>query len=73
MGETMMLGLRLVEGVHLQDFRERFRLDLAKVYARELGELSQQGLIEIDQTGVRLTRRGWLLGNRVFAAFLPVD
>jgi oxygen-independent coproporphyrinogen-3 oxidase len=73
MGETMMLGLRLVQGVSLARFESRFAIPMQQVYSKELDELARQGLIELDETGVRLTRRGWLLGNRVFAAFLPVD
>jgi coproporphyrinogen III oxidase-like Fe-S oxidoreductase len=46
---------------------------LTRVYPRELEELQEGGLIEVDEIGVRLTQRGWLLGNRVFAAFLPGD
>lgn len=71
MGETMMLGLRLVEGVSLAHFEERFRIPMRQIYAKELAELAEQGLIEVDDVGVRLTQKGWLLGNRVFAAFLP--
>jgi len=71
MGETMMLGLRLAEGVRFTWFEERFRIPMDEVYAKEMNELEKQGLIEIDDAGVRLTRRGWLLGNRVFAEFLP--
>jgi len=71
MGETMMLGLRLVEGVSHGRFLERFGVALTQVYAQVLAQLSKQGLIEVDARGVRLTRRGWLLGNRAFAAFLP--
>ena len=73
MGETMMLGLRLVEGVSLARFQERFGISMQQVYSEELRELEEKGLIEIDDVGVRLTQRGWLLGNRVFAAFLPVE
>jgi len=71
MGETMMLGLRLTEGVTFSRFEQRFGVAMTEVYARELRELGEQGLIEVDAAGVRLTRRGWLLGNRVFVAFLP--
>jgi coproporphyrinogen III oxidase-like Fe-S oxidoreductase len=46
---------------------------MTQVYSEELGELEGKGLIEVDEVGVRLTQRGWLLGNRVFAAFLPID
>jgi oxygen-independent coproporphyrinogen-3 oxidase len=71
MGETMMLGLRLTEGASFSRFEKRFGVAMTEVYPRELKELAARGLIEMDEVGVRLTRRGWLLGNRVFAAFLP--
>jgi oxygen-independent coproporphyrinogen-3 oxidase len=71
MGETMMLGLRLTEGVSLASFETRFGVKMTDIYSRELGKLQGQGLVVVDEAGVRLTRRGWLLGNRVFGAFLP--
>jgi len=73
MGETMMLGLRLVEGVSLAHFESRFGVSLTHIYAEELRELGRQELIKVDEVGVRLTRRGWLLGDRVFSAFLPLE
>ncbi len=73
MGETMMLGLRLTEGVSFVRFEERFGVAMTRIYPRELAELQNSGLIEVDEVGVRLTQRGWLLGNRVFSAFLPID
>ena len=71
MGETMMLGLRLTEGVSLASFETRFGVKMTDVYSGELDELGEQGLVVVDEAGVRLTRRGWLLGNRVFGVFLP--
>ena len=73
MGETMMLGLRLVEGVSWARLESRFGVNLTEIYAEELKELGRQELIEVDKVGVRLTRRGWLLGDRVFSAFLPLE
>jgi len=71
MGETMMLGLRLVEGISLAHFESRFGVKLVDTYPEELETLWRQELIQVDEVGVRLTRRGWLLGDRVFSAFLP--
>ncbi len=71
MGETMMLGLRLSEGVGAAAFRARFGRDLDQVYARPLEELAAAGLIQWDGQRARLTARGRLLGNQVFARFLP--
>jgi oxygen-independent coproporphyrinogen-3 oxidase len=72
MAETMILGLRLVqEGVRLADFRERFGRELMDVYGRQIGEMEQAELLEVDGERVRLTARGRLLGNEVFQRFLP--
>jgi len=72
MGETMMMGLRLVEeGVSYERFRARFGRELVEVYERELKELEKLGLLELNGERVRLTARGRLLGNQVFGRFLP--
>ena len=70
MGETMMLGLRLMVGVSWDEFAQRYGIGLAEVYGREIDELVDAGLLQRDDRGVRLTPRGRLLGNQVFAAFL---
>jgi oxygen-independent coproporphyrinogen III oxidase len=71
MGETMMLGLRLVdEGVRAEDFQARFGIGLGEQYGRRLRHLQQLGLLEWDAVGARLTRAGRLLGNRVFREFV---
>jgi oxygen-independent coproporphyrinogen-3 oxidase len=71
MGETMMLGLRLLhEGVDRRWFRARFGLDLGMHYAAELRELAQLGLIDLSDERVTLSPRGRLLGNQVFLRFV---
>jgi oxygen-independent coproporphyrinogen-3 oxidase len=70
MGEMMMMGLRLSEGVSAAAFWQRFERKLDEVYARELEELVAQKLVQWDGECVRLTARGRLLGNQVFARFL---
>ncbi len=70
MDETMILGLRLLAGVSLRRFRERFGCRVADVYGAEVEKLQKQGLVEMVAGRLRLTRRGLPLGNQVFAAFL---
>ena len=70
MGETMMLGLRLAEGVGDRRFRARFDAGLQEVFGEELAELSSEGLVSWDGSTARLTARGRLLGNQVFARFV---
>jgi len=70
-GETMMMGLRLAEGVTDARFRARFGVGLQEVFGAELAHLQELGLLVWDGTAARLTPRGRLLGNQVFQAFLP--
>jgi oxygen-independent coproporphyrinogen-3 oxidase len=74
MGETMMMGLRLVrEGVSDADFQARFGQALCEVYDEQISRLSGLGLLEWGgEQGdrLRLTKRGRLLGNRVFLEFI---
>jgi oxygen-independent coproporphyrinogen-3 oxidase len=73
-GETMMMGLRLVkEGVSKEVFYTRFSQDLEQIFKREIEELISVGLLEWDgknREHLRLTRQGRLLGNQVFMCFL---
>jgi oxygen-independent coproporphyrinogen-3 oxidase len=71
MGETMMLGLRLIEGVSDARFRDRFGVSLEAAFGSDLADLRGLGLLEWDGQAARLTPRGRLLGNVVFARFLP--
>ncbi len=72
MGETLMLGLRLTrEGVVADDFRRRFGVSLEEVYGQVIEDLVAAGLLVRDAVGLRLSGRGRLLGNQVFAQFLP--
>jgi oxygen-independent coproporphyrinogen-3 oxidase len=66
--ESIFLGLRLMRGLDLEDYRARFGSDLRDRYEADLSRLREAGLIEIDEGWMRLTTRGALLSNEVFAA-----
>lgn len=74
MQETLMVGLRLTEtGVSAAGFQSRFGEPLQKVFGSQISKLIGQGLLEVvpqDPDRLRLTRRGRLLGNRVFIEFV---
>jgi oxygen-independent coproporphyrinogen-3 oxidase len=73
MSETMIMGLRLCQGVSFEDFEERFGLPLAKPYGAQIRETIELGLLDANGSGVHLTPRGRLLGNEVFERFLAPD
>jgi len=66
--ESIFLGLRLMRGLDLADYRLRFGSDLRDRYDLDLSRLIEAGLVEIDDGLLRLTKRGALLSNEVFAA-----
>ena len=68
--ETMFLGLRVLEGVSKEQFREHFSCELNVVYRKELEKLEQEGLLEEEGDFVRLTSLGIDLSNPVLAEFL---
>ncbi len=68
--ETLFLGLRLMRGVNLADYRARFGADLRDEYADDLARLSEAGLIELDDDLLRLTASGALFSNEVFVTFI---
>jgi oxygen-independent coproporphyrinogen-3 oxidase len=71
MGETMMLGLRLLNtGVSSHAFAERHGVSLQEQFGGTLERLAGLGLLAVDEEGVVLTDRGALLANSVCAEFL---
>jgi oxygen-independent coproporphyrinogen-3 oxidase len=71
MSETMILGLRMCEGVIFRDFQDRFGVSVIQTYGQQIAELIDLGLLDASASAIRLTARGRLLGNEVFERFLP--
>jgi len=67
MRETLLMGLRLLEeGIPSGRFRSRFGLTPQEAFPEEVGRWQAEGLLELQEDRLRLTRRGWLLSNQVF-------
>ncbi|HEY8173576.1 MAG TPA: coproporphyrinogen III oxidase family protein, partial [Dehalococcoidia bacterium] len=71
MADTMILGLRLLEGIELAAFRTRHMTEVDAVYGDLLAEFAGHGIVERTPTHVRLTARGRLLSNELFQRLLP--
>lgn len=65
--ETVVMGLRLTEGVSERRLRQRFGLRLSDVYTTELDKLTAQQLISFDESRLALTGRGRRFANQVLA------
>ena len=71
--ETLMLGLRLDEGVSSDEFAARFGEPPSSIYADVVSELSDLGLLEESRGSLKLTRRGRILSNEVFSRLLSTE
>ena len=70
LAEFMFLGLRLTEGVSFDRFRARFGREMKNIYGEQIEKLVQENLLEEDEKGIRLTRKGVDISNYVFEKFL---
>lgn len=68
--ETMFLGLRMMRGVDLDRFEERFGVRAEKLYEDVIDPLCGKGLLEKNGHFLYLTHRGISLSNLVMAEFL---
>lgn len=68
--ETAMLELRLVRGIDRARFATRYGVEPTTLFADAIARHVAGGLLEVDGVGIRLTRAGRLLGDRVMADFL---
>ncbi len=65
--ETVIMGLRLVQGVSRSVLYKRYGLDLEEYYGLILKKLLDSGLVELTATHLRITRKGWPFANRIMA------
>lgn len=72
MEEFMFLGLRMMEGVSVQEFETQFGKPLKEVYGTQIAKLESQGLLQYrEETGrYALTLKGIDVSNQVFVEFI---
>jgi oxygen-independent coproporphyrinogen-3 oxidase len=68
--ETFFLGLRLNCGVDLKKVAAKFGPSAIAGFTETISEFVEAGLIEPQDSSIRLTPRGRLLSNEVFARFI---
>ena len=73
MGETMMLGLRLSEGVNNEQFHHLFGVNIEEPFATQLASLTEAGLVTWDGSRVALAENTWLVANEVFQRFMLAE
>lgn len=68
--DGIMLGLRLRRGLHLDQFLERYGVDLMDRIKDKLPILVDNGLVELQDRVLKLTRKGILISNTILAELI---
>ena len=68
--EYMLLGLRKIEGVSIQEFKEKFVENPIFLFRKEFEDLVNEKLVAIDGDYIRLTNKGLDLANIVWEKFV---
>jgi len=71
--ETFFLGLRLSRGVDLKKVAAKFGRSAVAGFAETISEFVESGLMEREDSWIRLTSRGRLLSNEVFERFVSEE
>lgn len=65
--ESVVMGLRMIEGVSLARLQRRFGLTPPGYYGKMLDDLQAQGLIAVTADSLRLTKAGLPVANQVLS------
>ncbi len=68
--EYMLLGLRKIEGVNIQEFKNKFVQNPLYIFREELAKLVEKELIEVDFNFIKLTNKGLDFANLVWEEFV---
>ena len=68
--EYMLLGLRKIDGVSINQFKQKFVENPIFIFRKEIQKLVNQKLIEVDGDYIRLTNKGLDLANLVWEEFV---
>lgn len=70
MKEYMLLGLRKINGININNFRKKFGTTPLYKYNKELTKLVREELILMDTNNIRLSKKGLNLANVVWEEFV---
>lgn len=68
--EALFMGLRLREGISLDEFHSEYGVDVIERFSADFPRLADAGLIEKNGGRLTLTAAGRLLSNEVFVSFV---
>ncbi|EFU42026.1 oxygen-independent coproporphyrinogen III oxidase [Paenibacillus vortex V453] len=70
MEDFLMVGLRVLDGVSRTRFQQQFGVPMEQEFARPLDKMVGAGLLDSTEDGYKLSSKGILFGNDVFAEFI---
>jgi len=70
MAETVMLALRLTQGLDLQAFEDRYGQDARQVFPRSISRHIQTGWLEIHACHLRIPTSAMFVSNEILADIL---
>ena len=70
MFECIMMGLRKIEGVNRAEFEKRFGIDPVEQFAAAVSAAALDGMMEVTEERMKLTRRGLDFQNEVLLNFM---
>lgn len=68
--EYMLLGLRKINGVSIQNFKNKFGENPIFVFRNELNKLVEEKLLKVTEDNIMLTNKGLDLANLVWEEFV---
>ena len=68
--EYMLLGLRKIEGINIQKFKNKFAQNPIFIFKEQLNKLVDEELIIVDVNEIKLTNKGLDLANIVWEEFV---
>ena len=68
--EYMLLGLRKIKGVSIQEFKQKYVDNPLFLFRKEIEMLVEENLLEVDGDFIRLTKKGIDFANLVWEEFI---
>ena len=70
MGETIMLGLRLLQGISIHQFEKRFHISFINLFRNIISALKEKELVIIEKDYLRLSQKGLFWADSVTLEFI---
>lgn len=68
--EYIMVGLRKTNGINIEDFKERFEMNIMDIYGDIINKYLNINILKREKSNIKLEQRGIEISNIVLADFL---